>query len=427
MGIYSGSYGLATLAMVLALAACAPQPVHKAVPEAKLSQAVVQGFPKEIRFWADEAPVFFERVVRDRVEAYRARNATFYAQHGHYPPMHYLAISGGAYDGAFGAGLLSGWTENGNRPEFALVTGVSAGALIAPFAYLGPKYDPQLRELFTRTRSDNIFITDVWLALTGVVNGTALTDTKPLAQKIEQAITPALLLEIAEQYKQGRLLLMATTNMEAQRGVIWDIGRIAASGHPGALKLVHQIMLASTSVPGLFPPVIIDVEAGGQHYNEIHVDGGTTSQVFAYPMRLSRSTVEDIRQGGLERHLYIVRNGKISPEYMAMQPGVLSLARRSVETLIKYQGLGDLYRLYVSTKRDGLNYHMVGIPDTFKAESKELFDPNYMSELFIVGHDIGHESEGWMDAPPGVPYRDAEGGALIKSPKPDSAPEKRGR
>ncbi|NBO18689.1 MAG: hypothetical protein EBV03_05560 [Proteobacteria bacterium] len=412
------STGFIVVACVLALSACAPQVLHRPVPEAQLSKATVQGFPKEIRFWADEAPAYFENVVRDRIEEYRARNAAYFHEHGKYPPLHYLAISGGAYDGAFGAGLLTGWTQSGERPSFALVTGVSAGALIAPFAYLGPKYDAQLKELFTRTSSDNIFIADVWGAVAGVVRGTALTDTKPLAEKIEQAITPAMLKEIAENYKQGRLLLMATTNMEAQRGVIWDIGRIAASGHPGSLNLVHQIMLASASVPGLFPPVMIDVEAGGEHYNEIHVDGGTTSQVFAYPMRLSRSTVQNIKKGGLERHLYIVRNGKISPEYLAMQPGVLSLARRSVETLIKYQGLGDLYRLYVSTQRDGLSYHMVGIPDTFQVETKELFDPDYMGKLFEVGYGIGQKAENWMDSPPGVPYRDTEGHKMIRSPGP---------
>lgn len=408
---------LLPLLAVLTLSACNDVPVlHSAVPEAASADAVVEGFDGDIRFWADEAPKDFDKVVAARLEQYTKVYAGYYDQHHEYPPLSYLAISGGAYDGAFGAGLLSGWTEHGDRPDFALVTGVSTGALIAPFAFIGPKYDGELKTFFTKTRSDNIFAWSVWKVVAGLSGGLAVTDNSPLAKRIEQVITPQVLAEIAEQNKRGKQLLIGTTNVEAQRGVIWDIGKIASSGNPGALKLVHQIMLASASVPGLFKPVFIHVTAGGVRYDEIHADGGITSQVFAYPMKLNRSIVEGMKRLHLQRDLYIVRNSKITPEYQAMQPGIFSLTARSVETLIKYQGLGDLYRLYVSTQRDGVGYHLATIPASFHSESKELFDPDYMGALFDVGYRMGGEPRAWAQNPPGVVYMDV--------PAKDAKPQK---
>lgn len=397
---------IAALALLLALPACVAAPVHHPVPETLSPQAAVSGFPADIRFWADEAPVDFGTVVAQRLAQYQRRHAAYFAQHGAYPPLNYLAISGGAYDGAFGAGLLSGWSSRGDRPDFALVTGVSTGALIAPFVFIGPQYDHALRDFFTRTRSDHIFIVDVWKVLAGLTGGLAVTDSTPLAHKIQQAVTPAILAEVAREYRRGKQLLIGTTNLEAQRGVIWDIGKIAASGHPDALQLVHQVMLASASVPGLFQPVFIRVTAGGREYHEIHADGGITSQVFAYPMKLNRSIVEGMNHLKLRRRLYIVRNSKIAPEYRLMDPGLFSLTARSVETLIKYQGLGDLYRLYVSTQRDGVEYRLATIPADFTAESSELFDPAYMSRLFERGYRMGQTDTVWARTPPGVVYVD---------------------
>lgn len=393
--------------IALLLAGCTEVPVlHAAVPAMQSDSAVVEGFDSGIRFWADDAPKDFDKVVAARLVQYTQANAQYYAEHHEYPGLSYLAISGGAYDGAFGAGLLTGWSDRGTRPDFALVTGVSTGALIAPFVFIGPKYDPALKDFFTKTRSDNIFAVSIWDVVAGVTGGLAVTDSAPLASKIEKAVTPQVLKEIAEQNQRGKQLLIGTTNVEAQRGVIWDIGKIASSGNPGALKLVREIMLASASVPGLFKPVFIHVTVGGQRYDEIHADGGITSQVFAYPMKLNRSIVEGMKRLKLKRDLYIVRNSKISPEYHAMQPGVFSLTARSVETLIKYQGLGDLYRLYVSTQRDGVGYHLATIPADFKVESKELFDPAYMSALFEVGYNMGGSAGAWVENPPGVQYVD---------------------
>lgn len=389
---------------LLMATACATVPLHKPVPEALIAHAKLSEFPANIRFWADEAPPNIGALISERIADYRAAKADYYRQHHSYPALNYLAISGGAYDGAFGAGLLSGWSDAGTRPDFELVTGVSTGALIAPFVFVGAEYDNTIHTLFTTTHSDTIFMTSLWKVVQGIAGGLALSDSSPLAKKIENAVTPEIMAKVAAEHRKGKRLFIGTTNIEAQRGVIWDIGAIANSGNPSALSLIHKIMLASASIPGAFSPVFLDVEAGGEHFSEIHADGGVTSQVFIYPLKLQRSVIDEFVQYHLERHLYIIRNSKINPEYKALEPGFFALSRRSIETLTKYQGLGDLYRLYVGAQRDGLDYNLTYIPETFQAESKEIFDPEYMGKLFDLGFQMGKNPNIWMKKPPGVDY-----------------------
>ena len=394
-------------ALLLSLSACSSVPAHHPVPALLASQAVVTGFPADIRFWADEAPAFADAIIDERLEQYRAAHADYYQVHKAYPPLNYLAISGGANDGAFGAGFLSGWAASGTRPDFEMVTGVSTGALTAPFVFIGPQYDGTLRKLYTNTATNGIFESSLFSLLQGLTGGLAVTDNSPLVKMIEENVTPDVMTAIAAEHKKGKRLFIGTTNMEAQRGVIWDIGAIANSGNPDALKLIRQIILASVSVPGIFEPVFIHVQVGDKHYDEIHADGGVVSQVFIYPLKLKRSTVDAFRRYQLERRLYVLRNGRIVPQYQNQQLSLFGLTARSLETFTKYQGLGDIYRLYISSMRDGVDFNLVTIPDSFQAESKELFDPVYMSQLYDVGYSTGlHADTAWQKKPPGIDYVD---------------------
>ena len=394
-------------AIFFALSACSTITAHHPVPASFSSEAIVTGFSEKIRFWADEAPANTLELITERITAYRAANADYFLAHNVYPPLNYLAISGGANDGAFGAGLLSGWSESGTRPDFELVTGVSAGAIIAPFVFIGPKYDYKLRDLFTKTASNGIFESNMFSVLDAIITGgLSVTNTKPLAKKIEEHFTQEVLNEVAAEHRKGKRLFISTTNVEAQRGVIWDIGAIANSGSPNALKLFRQILLASASIPGIFQPVFIDVQVGDKHYNEIHADGGVVSPVFVYPLKIQRSVIEEFLRYHLERHLYVVSNNKITPEYQDLQPSFFTLTRRAIETLSKYHGIGAIYRLYIAAMRDGIDYNLIYIPESFSAESKELFDPNYMSKLFDVGYAMGKQSRTiWLKKPPGVDYQ----------------------
>lgn len=393
--------------VLLTLAGCGTVPPHRALPDNFKGMAAITGYPAAIRSWGDEASENLDTAIADRITAYKKLHAAEYDRDKKYPAMNYLAISGGANNGAFGAGIVSGWTQARNRPDFSIVTGVSTGALIAPFAFLGPKYDDRLKEVFTTLNSSNIYSDDVLTLLDGVTGGLALADNTPLLREIQRTITPELFVEIAEEHRKGRRLYIGTSNLEAQRSVIWDIGAIANSGNPGALALFHKIMLASAAVPGVFKPVFINVTVGGKTYQEIHADGGVTAQVFLFPLQTRKADRDLFLESKIGRNLYIIRNNKIVPEYKPLEPGLVSVSKRSLETLIKYQGLGDLYRLYIGAQRDGVDYHLVHIPSDFREESKEAFDPTYMSALHDVGYAMGRAGDMWESAPPGVKYMDA--------------------
>ncbi len=195
----------------------------------------------------------------------------------------YLAISGGGANGAFAAGLLVGWSDAGTRPEFTMVSGVSTGALAAPFAFLGPAYDERLRGVFTTYSTSDLVVRRNLLS---ILTGHSVFDTEPLEKVIARYVDQSMMETIAVEFRKGRRLWIATTNLDAGRPVIWNIGAIANSGAPGALELIHKVMLASASVPGAFPPVIIEVEANGNLYDEMHVDGGIISQIFVTPFNV---------------------------------------------------------------------------------------------------------------------------------------------
>ena len=215
---------------------------------------------------------------------YQSYKRALAAHNGQLPPAYFLAISGGGDDGAFGAGLLAGWSARGDRPKFGLVTGVSTGALSAPFAFLGKEYDEKLKQVYTDTTAADIFSKRSLLA---AVANDAMADTTPLRNVIASFVDEAMIQRIAEEYAKGRLLLIMTTNLDQGRSVIWNIGAIAASDYPGKRNLIISILQASAAIPGLFPPVMLDVSIDGTSYQEMHVDGGAVAQAFLYPPTLN--------------------------------------------------------------------------------------------------------------------------------------------
>jgi hypothetical protein len=85
--------------------------------------------------------------------------------------------------------------------------------------------------------------------------------------------------------------------------------------------------------------------------------------------------------------LYVIRNGKIDPEWQSASENVLSITTRSISTLIKNQGIGDLYRIYSITKRDGIDFNLASIPPDFNEARNEPFDPQYMNALLARDYD----------------------------------------
>ena len=230
----------------------------------------------------------------------------------------------------------------------------------------------------------------------------ALADNAPLGRLAEKYVTADMLKEIAAEYAKGRLLLMATTNLDARQAIIWNMTKIAASGQPEALKLFHKIMLASAAIPGAFPPAMIDVEADGTRYQEMHVDGGAMAQVFVYPPSLKLG--ETAKQQGIvrERHLYVIRNARLDPDWAEVARQTFSIVGRAISSLIQTQGVGDLYKIYTTAQRDGIDYNLAYIPKTFYAPHKEDFDSEYMRKLFQTGYDLAVKGYRWDKVPPGM-------------------------
>lgn len=312
----------------------------------------------------------------------------------------YLSISGGGDNGAFGAGLLVGWTAHGDRPKFDLVTGVSTGALIAPFAYLGPAYDHVLKTVYTEVQPSDIFNE---VGLWGALFGEALGDTTPLYGLISKNIDAQLLQKIADEYRlTNRWLLVATTNLDTGTPVIWNMGKLAQVGTPEALILFRKILLASAAIPGVFPPVMIDVMADDKNYQEMHVDGGATMNVFLYPAALGAAAREKrVLPTSTKRQAYIIRNARIDADWKETERNTLSIMGRAVAQLIQSQGYGDLYRIYQTTQRDRVGFNLAYIGADFKSPHEREFDRQYMNALYQYGFQLGNAGYPWAQTPPG--------------------------
>jgi len=375
------------------LTACSAPTRTAAVPASEEEDAITVDGMKGIRYWGDETT---PEMIRDAKDAFdrevAARKAA--GEHGSLPPAIYLAISGGGENGAFGAGLLVGWTAHGDRPSFKAVTGVSTGALIAPFAFLGPAYDEQLKTVYTTISGKDILEKRSFLA---AIWNDAMADNAPLKQTVARFVDQKLLDAIAAEYAKGRLLLIGTTDLDTLEPVIWNMTAIAASKDPRAIELFRKVLLASAAIPGAFPPVLIDVEVDGKHYQEMHVDGGAMTQVFAYPPTIRATDIHAERQ----RVLYIIRNARLDVDWASTRRRTIPIAMRAVGGLMQVQGIGDLYRIFLTTQRDGVDYNLASIPSTFTTPHPKDFDQAYMRALYQTGYDMAVRGYPWQKDPPG--------------------------
>ena len=390
---------LSLLSLVLALAvfpACYGTPERNPVPRDLTNVAMIEGLPGG-RFWGDAWPTYNV----ERFNAYTPEELQDVFGGIYRKPHAYLAISGGGANGAYGAGLLCGWTDAGTRPEFTMVTGISTGALTAPFAFLGPDYDDELEHVYTTIDTDDLVEERGFL---DGLFGDSLTDTRLLRLVIETTFDEEVIDAIAVEFARGRRLYIGTVNLDAGRPVIWNVGEIAASDHPDRVRLIHDVLQASAAIPVAFPPVMIDVTAAGKPYDEMHVDGGTASQVFVYPASVDWGTVTRKLQVVGRPQIYVVRNAFLAPGFEGVNRNLLPIAARSIDSLIRTQGIGDLYQIHALCQRDGNDFHLTYIPETFTVEPTEEFDPVYMKALFDLGYAAAKDGDPWTDTPPGFGF-----------------------
>jgi len=316
-------------------------------------------------------------------------------------PYRALTLSGGGSRGAYGAGVLSGWTAHGDRPQFDVVTGISTGALMATHAFLGPDFDDHLT-IYKSIDNDDVFRKRSILA---ALKGTSALDTAPLRETLLSIITDETLDFVAAEYRQGRRLFIGTTNLDANTFVIWDMGAIAESKRPDRLKRYIDVVLASASFPIAFPPVYLDVEGAAGAYTEMHSDGGIRESAFFFDFDLIkgvRRTMENlgISEDDFKQELYLLNNGAIASTrartYKPVDGTLGAIAGASVDALLTKVTQGSVYRLWVLSMVHGADFHISFVPPDFEFTSGSLtFDPVEQTALFERGYQQALDGTAW--------------------------------
>ena len=374
--------------------------VRHAPPDDESEQASVEGM-KDIRVFAGKPNTMLINDLASIMEKNESNGVMFFDQSS--KTYNLLAISGGAGNGAYGAGLLNGWSQSGSRPVFDLVTGVSAGAIIAPFAFVGSKYDSKLKTFFTQYSTKDILHKK---GLLPILLSDSIASSLPLKRLIEKNIDKQLIKDVAQGYRQGRRLYIGTTDLDLRRFVIWDMGKIASYDNEKALKLFRRVILASSSIPAIFPPVYINVEVGNKVYNEMHVDGGISKDVF-FIYDVAEGLDKKVKVEGIDikkskRKLYVILNGytKTFPNEV---PDTLSgVAGQSFDLLATNKAIGDIYELYNLSLDRGADFNLAFIPSVCPPKQREFFDPIEARRLFALGQTQALKGYPWRKIPPGL-------------------------
>lgn len=321
-------------------------------------------------------------------------------------PKTVLALSGGGMYGSYTAGVLNGWTQSGKRPEFDVVTGISTGGLIAPLAFLGPEYDGQMKLIYTRVTRRDIFTYRNWAT---IPFRDAVASTAPLREIVDAGLTDDMLLKMAAEHRKGRRLYVGTTNMDSRRFTTWDIGAIAArcesrdrADLKAAKKLIVDVLIASCSLPGVFPPVPIDVEVDGKRYTEYHMDGGVTAAVWVPTQVMSAAALDPGVPAAAQKpaDVYVILAGKPFPDAGAIEPRLLNVLATFIGTAQAAQYRSSVTNLYHQAVLGGARFHMTAVASEFDTPAGGLeFDTRQMNRLFDEGVRVGRGSL-WWDAPP---------------------------
>ena len=293
-----------------------------------------------------------------------------------------LALSGGGADGAFGAGALVGLARSGTRPRFAVVTGVSAGALIAPYAFLGPDWDDQLTDAYTSGRAEHL----LQPRGLGVLFGSSVYSGSPLAQLVDHYLSDALIEAVAREAAGGRLLLVATTNVDTGETVVWDLGSIALNGGSRAKAEFRDVLVASASVPGMFPPVIMRVPEHGASYEEAHVDG-TASVPFLAPAAFTSRPATAV---------YVLVDGSLSEQPLSVPLRFRSILSRSISTGLTHMVRTELELTAATTQLNGAGLEYSAIPVAYPNLAAFDFSASGMRSLFDYGYQCARAGRLWI-------------------------------
>lgn len=301
-----------------------------------------------------------------------------------------LALSGGGANGAFGAGVLVGWSETGTRPQLDIVTGISTGALAAPFAFLGPDWDDELREAYTGGGADGLLNPR---ALAGLI-GPSLFSAAPLRRLVDQNVTPELLRQIAVEHAKGRRLLVVTTNLDTQESIVWDMGQLATQGDEQAVVLFREVLIASASIPGVFPPVMIAGLQGDEIVEEMHADGGINMPFLAVPESLLAGA--ERMPGVNHASIYVLINGQTGRTTQVVRGSLPAILTRTYESMSKSTTRTHLAANAAFAARNGVRFRVASIPAEADASSLK-FDHESMTRTFEMGRSRAAAGLAWVE------------------------------
>jgi predicted acylesterase/phospholipase RssA len=322
-----------------------------------------------------------------------------------------LALSGGGSYGAFGAGVLKGWTESGFRPEADIVTGVSTGALLATHTFLGPDFDDAAGQIYTSITNRGIYERR---ALVAVPFSSSLVDQRPLRELLETVISERIVDQVAhERRSKGRQLLVASTDLDNARIVIWDLSSIAVTERPDRRKRYIDALMASSAIPGFFEPILIDATVDGSGTGfQLHVDGSVATSIFVPRLAEigSDSTLEvyALINTQLESH------GTKTPTAM----DALSVSRVALNAVLRTVAQRSAYDLFLATTFAGGKFRMIGIPKEHDLPFPPYeFQRDAMNALYQAGIELGRTNR-WLE---GLPRLDSLATQVrFESSNPDS-------
>ena len=376
-----------TVALSLLIVACSsPHTLDVRVPQSTYKYVeVASSTPNEpLRMWANEAPDFL----------YSAHNQTTPIKvEGE--QLNILALSGGGVNGAYGAGVLMGLQEKGELKDYAIITGVSAGALIAPFVFIGGDAMPKMKEVMLNINDKNILGKKNFL---NTLFKDAFTDGENLYDFIADAYPEPMIEAMAQQHRNGKRLFIGSTHFDSGELVIWNIGAIANSDLADKSELIYKVLAASASIPGVFPPQFIDVEHDGETLEELHVDGGLAAQVFFNPSNFNYQQISDAL--GLEKapQLDVIRNGALKAPYRPLKDKGLDLVSKSVSSLTLAQTRGDLYRMKYISEINDIEMQFTYIDQDFRYAkvTKDMFDHRYLLTIYEYGFKKATQGQLWV-------------------------------
>ncbi|GAB1623173.1 patatin-like phospholipase family protein [Agarivorans albus] len=373
------------------MAAGCSSPERNAAQESELMYPLATA---GLRYWDGESTEITEHNIEQEYQSIldsRARN------NGVRSDIYHLALSGGGVNGAFSAGVLNAWTANGDRPEFDLVTGVSTGAIVSVFAYLGSDYDSTLKNYYTETPMSSLFqVKSIW----SLLRGEAVLDTAGFEDQVRSYIDADIVKQLAEQRAKGRLLVIGTTNLDNEKMSLWDVGKIAQVGSDEAITLIQNIIIASSSVPGAFPAKSIVIDDGQQRFEELHVDGGVSRQVFLVPQWAYYNLPFERNP----QHVFVIRNGLLKPHYQVTKNNLTDIGLRSISTIIRNQGIGDVEHIYHFAQHNQMSFRLAYIDNDFSKISDEAFSKEYMTSLYQYGYQKTIADSLWENVPPSLQH-----------------------